>query len=268
MTSDGAPVPARAADVPIWAAEAGLEGAALVALVHGSMDRSTAMLKLSRQFDRAHRVARYDRRGYGRSVPEHGMHPGPFDMAHQVDDLVGVLGGRPAVLVGHSYGGNVALALAARHPHLVRAVAIYETPLSWESWWPANTAGGAAVASAADPEAAAEGFMRRMIGDTRWEALPERTRTTRRIEGLAMVAELNDLRANEPWTADRIRVPVIAGYGSLGSPHHQRGMHHVAEQIAGARVVELPDCRHDAPLSHAALFAERLVHPLLDSLAP
>ena len=258
---------ATQAPVPIWSDEVGPVGAPLIVLVHGSMDRSTGLLKLSRQLDRTHRVARYDRRGYGRSVPAHGPHPGPFDMAHQVDDLLQVIADRPAVLVGHSYGGNVALAAAARHRHLVRAVAIYETPLSWEPWWPGNTAGAVAVESAGDPAMAAERFMRRMIGDERWEALPERTRATRRIEGAAMVGELADLRAHEPWTAAQIHAPVIAGFGSLGSPHHARGMRHVAERIDGADVVELSGCRHDAPLSHPGLFAQQLVAPLLARLS-
>lgn len=252
--------------VPIWGDEAGPADAPLMVLVHGSMDRSTGMLKLSRQLDHAFRVARYDRRGYGRSVGPDGRHPGPFDMAHQVDDLLGVLAGRRAVLIGHSYGGNVALALTVRHPHLVRAVAIYETPLSWEPFWPGNTAGAAAVASAADPEAAAEKFMRRMVGDDRWEALPERTRQTRRIEGATMVGELADLREHQPWAAADVHVPVITSYGEHASPHHRHGMAHVAGQIDGARLVELPGCRHDAPLSHPALFAERIVFPLVDSL--
>jgi pimeloyl-ACP methyl ester carboxylesterase len=95
---------------PIWSEEAGPDDAPLVVLIHGSMDRSAGLLKLSRRLDGAHRVLRYDRRGYGRSTP----HPGPFGMADQVADLVALLDGRPAVLFGHSYGGNVALALAAR----------------------------------------------------------------------------------------------------------------------------------------------------------
>lgn len=255
-----------AAHVPIWGDEAGPADAPLVVLVHGSMDRSTGMLKLSRQIDHACRVARYDRRGYGRSVGTDGRHPGPFDMAHQVDDLLGVLAGRPAVLVGHSYGGNVALALTVRHPHLVRAVAIYETPLSWEPFWPGNTAGAAAVASADAPEEAAEKFMRRMVGDERWEALPERTRETRRIEGATMVGELADLRVHRPWDAVDVHVPVVAAYGEHASPHHRHGMAYVADHIDGARLVELPGCRHDAPLSHPATFAERIVFPLLDLL--
>lgn len=247
----------------VWSDEVGPSDAPLVVVIHGSMDRSSGMLKLSRQLDDRGRVARYDRRGYGRSAP----HPGPFSMDRQLDDLLGVLAGRAAVLVGHSYGGNVALACADRHPELVRAVAVYESPLSWEPWWPGGTAGGAAVAMADDPEEAAERFMRRMVGDARWEALPERTRLTRRQEGLAMVAELSDLRRHRPWRAERITVPVLAGCGSEGSPHHHRGMRHVADTITGARFVELPGCRHDAPLGHPALFAHRMVDPLLAGLA-
>ena len=248
MTADG-----------IWSEEAGDPSSPLVVVIHGSMDRSTGMLKLSRAIDRECRVLRYDRRGYGRSAP----HPGPFGMAGQVDDLRRLLAGRPAVLVGHSYGGDVALALAAHHPELVRGVAVFETPLSWLPWWPGNTVGAAAAASADDPGAAAERFMRGMIGDERWDALPERTRATRRVEGVAMVGELLDLQSNAPWQPEEIRVPVITSYGSSGSKHHQRGMTYAAEVIPGAELVVLDDVRHDAPLSHPALFAERIVRPLL-----
>jgi pimeloyl-ACP methyl ester carboxylesterase len=248
---------------PIWADEAGPVGAPLVVLIHGSMDRSTGMLKLSRVLDRHSRVCRYDRRGYGRSVPPHGPHPGPFTMAAQLDDLVALLAGRPAVLVGHSYGGNVALAAAAQHPHLVRAVAVYETPASWMPWWPGNTAGAAAASSSDAPEDAAERFMRRLVGDERWEALPERTRATRRREGAALVGELTDLRDNPPWSPDDVHVRVLVGVGERAAAQHVRGTRWMADVIPGARLVELAGCHHDAPLSHPALFASALVEPLL-----
>ena len=99
----------------IWSHETGDDGAPLIALVHGSMDRSAGVLRLSRCLDREFRVLRYDRRGYGRSAP----HPGPFGADHQVGDLLELLEGRRALVFGHSYGGNVALALTARHPDLV-----------------------------------------------------------------------------------------------------------------------------------------------------
>ena len=98
----------------------------------------------------------YDRRGYGRSV---GVGP-PFGVDEQVEDLVAVIDGRPAIVFGHSFGGDVALAAAERHPELVRAVGTYEAPMSWEPWWPDDTAGGDAVRLGEDegPSAAADAF--------------------------------------------------------------------------------------------------------------
>lgn len=256
MTAEHLPIESEA--MP-WSDETGRADGPLVVVVHGSMDRSSGMLRVARQLDDVARVVRYDRRGYGRSAP----HPGPFTMDGQVADLLQVLADRPAVLVGHSYGGNVALALAARYPHLVRAVAVYESPLSWEPWWPGTTAGAAAVAATQDPADAAERFMRRMIGDARWEALPERTRETRRREGRAMVHELADLRLHRPWVATDLTMPLITGYGERGQPHHRHGMEYLAASVAGAQVVEIAEARHDAPMSHPAAFVEAMVLPLL-----
>ena len=244
--------------------EAGPDDAPVVVLVHGSMDRSAGMLRLSRHLgdalggDRL-RIVRYDRRGYGRSAP----HPGPFGMAGQVDDLVAVLAGRTAVVVGHSYGGNVALAAAAHHPELVAAAAVYETPMSWAPWWPGGTAGSRAVAHPGPPEDAAEMFMRRMIGEGRWEALPDRVRAARRGEGVAMVGELADLRVHPPWNPAQLAVPVLFAFGSDGAPHHRRAMTEAAAMVPESRLVELPDCGHDAVHRDAGLFAERVVLPVL-----
>lgn len=161
---------------PIWSHETG--SGPLVVLVHGSMDRSAGLLRLGRRLDHRAQVLRYDRRGYGRSLP----HPGPFDMDGQVADLDELLAGRRALLFGHSFGGNIALALADRSPQLVAGVVVYETPLSWFPWWPGTTAGGDALATRGDPAEAAERFMRRLIGDERWEKMPPSNRAARRAE--------------------------------------------------------------------------------------
>jgi len=247
----------------LWSEEAGDPDRPLIALVHGSMDRSAGMLKLSRRLDPDFRVLRYDRRGYGRSHP----HPGPFAMSAQVDDLVALLAGRRAVVVGHSYGGDVALATADRHPELVAGVAVYETPLSWLPWWPNTTAGSIAMAQRSDTSDAAEQFMRRILGQRRWEALPERVKETRRAEGVALVAELSDLRDNQPWRPENVTMPAITAYGTLASAHHSAGMTYAAE-LLGCPVVVLPDCRHDAPFSHPELFRQAIVDPLFGMVGP
>ena len=60
-------------------------------------------------------VVRYDRRGYGRSTSL-----GVGDLSVHADDLLDLIGDRPAVVVGHSLGGVVALVAAERRPGQIR----------------------------------------------------------------------------------------------------------------------------------------------------
>ncbi len=106
-----------------------------VVLVHGSMDRGRSLRATAKRLAGDFHVVLYDRRGYGRSR-EVG---GPFDVETNVEDLVAVIEGRPAVVFGHSLGGDIALAAAQRHPEVIRAVGAYEPPMSWEPWWPEVT---------------------------------------------------------------------------------------------------------------------------------
>ena len=142
--------------------------------------------------------------------------------------------GEPLVLVGHSYGGNVALAFVDRHPGRAAAVVTYESPLSWEPWWPHDSAGGNAMAWSDDPDEAAERFMRRLIGDDRWDRLPPSTRSARRREGAAMVGELADLRTRAPWRAERIDAPVLVMRGEHGQEHHRLGTDALGERLPDA----------------------------------
>ena len=229
----------------IWSEEAGEPDAPLIALIHGTMDRSAGLLKLSRRLHDRFRVLRYDRRGYGRSAP----HDGPFGMDHQVEDLVTLLDGRPAVVFGHSYGGDVALVAADRRPHLVRAVGVYEVPLPWLDWWPASAAGAQALQDGGSPADAGELFVRRLIGDERWSRLPAGTRAARRREGAAMVAELDDLGGDPPWRPERISVPAVAMCGSAGQPHHTRSTRHIAS-VLDCPLVVIEGARHFGPNSH------------------
>ncbi len=237
----------------VWSETAGDPVGPLIAAVHGSMDRSAGLLRLSRHLDGEHRVLRYDRRGYGRST-EVGP---PWTAESNIDDLERLLvdsSATPATVFGHSYGGNVALGLAVRRPDLVRAVIVYETPLSWLTWWPQDSAGAAAMAQE-DPGDAAEAFMRRLVGDSVWERLPASKRAERRSEGRAMVAELADLRRSAPWTADRIGVPVLALYGEDARPHHRRAMQGLGDTIADCRSVMVAGAGHAGPHTHAVAVA-------------
>jgi len=141
--------------------------------------------------------------------------------------------------VGHSLGGVIALALAQRRPELVRAVVAYEAPMSWCDWWPKVTAGAVAMSAEVAAEDAAERFMRRIVGDDRWERLPPRTRLQRRAEGPALVAELRSIRdpANPPYEAAALAVPVIAAHGTESSPHHKQTAQRLAQEAPRAELM-------------------------------
>ena len=248
----------------LWSAVSGDGAHGNVALVHGALDRSAGLLRLSRRLDDRFRVLRYDRRGYGRSLP----HDGPFAMVDQVGDLTSLLevvgdsdcgvSMSPSVVVGHSYGGNVALAAAQQRPDLIGAVVVYESPLSWRPWWPHGRRGDAADDWTHDPAAAAEGFMRSLIGDDRWERLPPSSRRARRAEGVAMVQEMVDLRAHAPWEPAHIEVPVLALYGAEGQAHHQRAAHTIADEISAAEVAAVADAGHFGPNTHPDAVADAI----------
>jgi pimeloyl-ACP methyl ester carboxylesterase len=230
------------------------QGAAgpLVVLVHGSLDRSAAFARVVAAEPLAGlHTLRYDRRGYGRSVD---VGP-PAGLDGHVDDLLGVVDGRPAVVAGHSYGGLVALVASVRAPDVVRAVAAFEPPQPWAPWWPERSAGSAAAA--AGPADAAEAFLRRMVGDARWEALPERTREARRREGTALAAELTSVRtgARPPLDPAEVRVPLVVGRGSRSPEHLRRSAGELAAAVPGAVLVEVEGADHGAHLTHPVEFA-------------
>ena len=236
----------------VWVASAGdaVAAEAHVVVVHGALDRSAGLLKLSRRLDTRALVTRYDRRGYGRSRP----HDGPFTIDEQVGDLVEVIehgspGGVPTVVVGHSYGGNVALAAVDRRPGLIDGVVTYEVPMSWRPWW-CGQAGSDALEWQHDPEEAAERFMRRLIGDARWERLPSSAREARRAEGFAMIGELTDLSERQPWDPERITVPVSCLYGEHARPDHRRGAAELSSLLPDARLVEVAGAHHFGPNTH------------------
>jgi pimeloyl-ACP methyl ester carboxylesterase len=101
------------------------EGPPLV-LVHGSATDLTTWDGVVTDLAQDHRVIAYDRRGYGQSqhkpVRDHRIH---------ARDLAALLEGvaqEPALVVGWSSGGNIALATAVQHPELFSALAIVEAP--------------------------------------------------------------------------------------------------------------------------------------------
>ena len=250
----------------VWVAESGAEhDGLLVVLVHGSMDRSGSWVKVVRELRDVHTV-RYDRRGYGRSLAL-----GPGTLAQHVEDLFDVIADRPCVVAGHSYGAAIGLVAAQRRPDLVRGVVSYEGPMPWRDFWPRTSAGADAMQAVRDGTAigdAAERFLRRYIGDEKWESLPAKTREDRRAEGAALLTELQSVReGGAPYDPSALVVPVISARGSESEPHLMRGADVLAAEVPGAEHAVLDGARHGAHQSHPQAMAE-LIRRCLRRAAP
>lgn len=99
-----------------------------VLLVHGSMSHKGQWRALAKELQHSHKVVAIDLYGYGDSV-----FPvlGGFSMADEIGLAVEVIErvfgrGERFHIVGHSYGGAVALNLAKAMPNRVRSVALFE----------------------------------------------------------------------------------------------------------------------------------------------
>jgi esterase len=161
--------------------------------IHGTGSSSALWHDAAAELAVRGRAIVYDRRGFGRSErPE----PLLIDVGQQADDAAGLieaLGAAPAIAIGRSHGGEIAVDLALRYPDQVRALALLEG--GGLSLSPALTAWVAELdeqifaAAAADIDAVGETLLRVVLGDEGWEGLPEPVRRVFTENGPAIVAE-------------------------------------------------------------------------------
>jgi pimeloyl-ACP methyl ester carboxylesterase len=180
-----------------------------VVLVHGAPDRSKSFAGVVEQLGDLP-VTVYDRRGYGRSLAA-GAEGLGFN-AH-ADDLIAILDDTPSVVVGHSAGSAIAILAATRAPDLFLALGVWEPPMTAWDWWPPDNRDIArGYGRSVDSEATAESFNRMVLGDTRWEELPERTRDRLRAEGAAFCADMAS-QDSQFFQPDELQVPGLVGCG-------------------------------------------------------
>ncbi len=97
-------------------------GGPTILLLHALMGRATTWWPVARWLTRYGKVIGLDARGHGRSPHRGGRWRTPDFVADAAELVTGV--GAPAVVIGHSMGGLHAIALAAEHPELVRALVV------------------------------------------------------------------------------------------------------------------------------------------------
>jgi esterase len=164
-----------------------------IVCIHGTGSSAAFWVDSTRELAAHGRTIVYDRRGFARSErPE----PYATNVHQQADDaaaLIDALAAAPAIVIGRSYGGNVALDLALRYPDRVRALALLEggpeTLSESATQWLAELEEQVLAAADADMSTVGETLIRGVAGDSAWEGFPEPAKQIFTTNGPAIVAE-------------------------------------------------------------------------------
>ena len=193
-----------------------------------------------------------DRRGSGTGRL---ANPRPIDIAVHVGDLVAYLDARgiaQAHLVGVSFGGVVALEVAARRQERVASVVAYEPPYGTVvaghpgAGFPDSTGLEELYARGGSP-AVAERFMRLVAGDDAWERLTERSRDFLATQGVSALAD-GALIGLDPAGLARVTVPALLLTGGASDPFYAPVADELARRIPGVLRATLDGLAHTAPI--------------------
>jgi pimeloyl-ACP methyl ester carboxylesterase len=181
--------------------------------IHGAGSSAVFWEDAAERLSELGRAIVYDRRGSNRSD-----RPERYDVTsirEHADDalvLLRMLDAEPAIVIGRSYGGTVALDLALRHPASVLGVALLEAgsrglSREYDDWFDhlAQTAEEAVEDRGA--EAVGEAVLREVFGA--WEELPAVWRDVFRANGPALLAEVRGGEAIDNARLRELQPPAL-----------------------------------------------------------
>lgn len=218
------------------------DGAAIVC-VHGGGSSALMWAGALEELARLGRVIAYDRRGCTRSE-----RPEPYEhttVAEQADDaaaLLDALAASPAIVIGRSYGGAVAVDLALRYPDCVRALVLLEGDALGLStagleWTKGIRDRLRAVAAQEGVDAVYETLIGDVVGEGAWDTMPDEVRRILTQNGPALLAELHYAEEAMPDASAfaRIDQPTLLVAASESPPEQREMTNAMADAMPNAR---------------------------------
>jgi pimeloyl-ACP methyl ester carboxylesterase len=233
-----------------------------VILLHGAfLDRHTWDLQMP-VLSAAHRAVRYDIRPFGESsLPDK-----PYKTT---DDLLALMDGlqiERAHLVGHSFGGGVAIDFALEHPARVASLTLVNSGVTGATL-PADEQKEAmqVFAGARESEAkAVEAWLALGL----WSASRARPEVMTAIERITARNAARFSMAAPPFAPitppaigrlGEIRAATLVVTGDRDTPGNRAGSESLAKGIAGARLVVVPGADHAIPIGWAKELNEAIL---------
>ena len=235
-------------------------GAPVVAL-HGSASTSYQWESLTGYLSGRYRVIRPDLPGYGKSSPVAASEQGLAAVVSALSPLFDEIG-EPFHLVGHSFGGAVALKVAQMMPEMVRSLVVIE-PAAFHLLAANNkdrsvlndliriTETMRADCAKGDNAAAMERFIDFWNGEGAWMRTSEGLREKLLRTTVQVMEDFVAIWGEPTSFADYAKVtsPVLAVTGRQSPLVTQRLVEHLAQCLPTAELAEIADAGHMAPLT-------------------
>lgn len=236
----------------------GRVGAPPLLLIHGATADHTTFRVVGPHFAATHDVFAMDRRGRGASGdPPAGK---PYAIEREYEDVAAVVDavaagtGRPMDVVGHSYGGRVALGAAPRTSNMRRLVVYESAPAAQGASFerPELVARLKALEAAGDRAALLRTFMTEVVGMTAAELAAFETNPVWPIRVAAAHTIVRELTAEfgdgDPAATERlaraVQIPVLQLLGGESREVFAAGTAALDAVLPDGRVVVLPGQKH------------------------
>ena len=207
--------------------------------LHGAGSSAAFWEDAAKELSELGRVIIYDRRGSMRSE-----RPEPYEITcvqEHADDalaLMRALDPEPAILIGRSYGGTVALDLALRYPESVRALALLEAgPMGlspeYDEWFTSIHEALEKAVAERGVDVVGEVVVREVFDA--WEELPEKWRDIFTANGPALLAEVRGEERTDNARLGELRVPTLVVTAEDSPEPIRRGSEALARALPQAR---------------------------------
>jgi pimeloyl-ACP methyl ester carboxylesterase len=239
------------------------EGAPVM-LVHSGGFSARQWRKLGEALSSTHHVLSPDLLGYGASSP--WPIGAPFHLRQDLAALETLLDAEdlPAHVVGHSYGGLLALKLALSRPSLVRSLSLFEPVAFGILDEPADADARAALvlvtdAYRPDSEGADDVWLGKFVdwwnGPGAWKALAEEARASFRAVGWKVFQEVMSITADRTDRAAfaAIGAPTLLLGGELSPATERRVLEKLSATLPRCEATIFPRMGHMGPITQAEL---------------
>jgi Predicted hydrolases or acyltransferases (alpha/beta hydrolase superfamily) len=246
----------------------GVLGKPPLLLLHSSQSNSGQWRGLIQQLESQFDILAIDLLGYGKAPAAEDIEPEAFRFSDELPRVLEAMAAaqwqQPVTIVGHSYGGALALKIALEKPVAVQQLVVFE-PVAFHVL-EANEPARMEIEKIAaqmyqhDSEAATRAFVDYWNQPGYFDALPERIRAGMTMQAAKVTKDFAALMGEPHKLQDyrHVDMPVLVLQGKHTQESARCVAHHLLQVMPNATEITL-ECGHMGPVTHAQLVNPEIV---------